>query len=101
MCQKINCQFVNFYHVDKYKSLIYFFRTIHFHDDQTGDLYSDKMELQILELKKLPANIKIGEDVVANTQMFSTEKCGRKQGMRENYKTTFFVLSTYKVERTE
>ena len=48
-----------------------FFRSIHFHNDKTGVLYSDKMELQILELKKLPPDIKTGEDIVAWMKFFS------------------------------
>lgn len=46
-------------------------RTIHFRDDETGDLYSDKMELQILELKKLPSVIPDGDDVMTWMKFFS------------------------------
>ena len=47
------------------------YRRIHFRDDKTSDLYSDKMELQILELKKLPPEVKTGEDVLAWMKFFS------------------------------
>ncbi len=47
------------------------YRRIHFRDDSTYDLYSDKMELQILELKKLPPEVKTGEDVLAWMRFFS------------------------------
>lgn len=40
-------------------------RTIHLRDADTGELYNDKMELQILELKKLPKEIQIGEDIIS------------------------------------
>lgn len=48
-------------------------RTIHFRDDETGNLYSDKLELQILELKKLPKEIKTGEDII-NWMLFFNGK---------------------------
>ncbi len=40
------------------------YRTLHFRDDENSNLYSDKMELQILELKKLPKEAGTGEDIV-------------------------------------
>lgn len=40
------------------------YRTVHFRDDDTGSLYSDKLELQILELKKLPEKVTTGEEIV-------------------------------------
>lgn len=33
------------------------YRTIHFRDDATNKIYNNKMELQFLELKKLPQNV--------------------------------------------
>lgn len=49
------------------------YRTIHFQDTETGMLYNDKMELQILELKKLPKEIRTGEDIV-NWMLFFNAK---------------------------
>ena len=40
------------------------YRTIRFYDEESKELYNDKLELQILELKKLPEEIKTGEDIV-------------------------------------
>ena len=40
------------------------YRTIHFRDDETGELYSNKLELQVLELKKLPPEVKTEKDIV-------------------------------------
>ena len=37
------------------------YRTVHFRDDEDGRIYNDKMELQILELKKLPEELRTGE----------------------------------------
>ena len=47
------------------------YRTIHFRDDKTGKVYTDKMEIQILELKKLPKEVRTGEDVILWMKFFS------------------------------
>ncbi|WP_343084968.1 Rpn family recombination-promoting nuclease/putative transposase [Blautia producta] len=57
--------FVHFPHDDQC------YRTIHFRDDKTGNVYSDKMEIQILELKKLPKEVRTGEDVILWMKFFS------------------------------
>ncbi|MBS6398019.1 MAG: Rpn family recombination-promoting nuclease/putative transposase, partial [Clostridiales bacterium] len=48
------------------------YRKIHFRDDKTGKIYSDKMEIQILELKKLPGELVSGEDIIAWMRFFSS-----------------------------
>ena len=40
------------------------YRTLHFRDDESSELYNDKMEIQILELRKLPEEVRTGEDIV-------------------------------------
>lgn len=40
------------------------FRTLHFRDDETGKLYSNKLELQVLELKKLPPEVQTEESII-------------------------------------
>ncbi|MCI6467863.1 MAG: Rpn family recombination-promoting nuclease/putative transposase [Faecalicatena sp.] len=50
------------------------YRCIHLCDDKTHRIYSDKMELQILELKKLPPEVKTGEDIIAWMKFFSGKK---------------------------
>lgn len=47
------------------------YRTMHLRDDKTGELYSDKLELQILELKKLPKDVQTGDDLIAWMRFFS------------------------------
>ncbi|MDO4312820.1 MAG: Rpn family recombination-promoting nuclease/putative transposase [Eubacteriales bacterium] len=47
------------------------YRKIHFRDDKTGDIYTDLFELQILELQKLPPEVKKGEDVIEWMRFFS------------------------------
>lgn len=39
-------------------------RTICLCDKQTGKIYTDLLEIQILELKKLPADVKSGDDLI-------------------------------------
>ena len=57
------------------------YRRIHLRDDQTSKLYSDKMELQILELKKLPHEVKTSEDVLAWMKFFSGKSRKEFQNM--------------------
>lgn len=47
------------------------YRTIHFRDDDDNELYNNKMELQILELKKLPTKIPSEADIVQWMRFFS------------------------------
>lgn len=47
------------------------YRTIHFRDDITGQLYTDKMEIHVLELQKLPQNLKLGNEIITWMQFFS------------------------------
>lgn len=46
------------------------YRTLHFRDDRTGEIYSDKMEIQILELQKLPRKLKEEEEIVEWMRFF-------------------------------
>ena len=57
------------------------YRRIHFRDDSTYDLYSDKMELQILELKKLPSDVKTSQDVLTWMKFFSGKSRKEFQNM--------------------
>ena len=47
------------------------YRTIHFRDDATNELYNNKMELQFLELKKLPENVHSEEDIIDWMRFFN------------------------------
>lgn len=47
------------------------YRKIHFRDNKTGEIYTDLLEIQILELRKLPPEVKSGEDVIAWMRFFS------------------------------
>ncbi|WP_346911236.1 Rpn family recombination-promoting nuclease/putative transposase [Faecalicatena orotica] len=68
------------------------YRRIHFRDDQTSQLYSDKMELQILELKKLPPEVKTGEDVLAWMRFFSSKS---KEEFQNMAKTNEYLDEAY------
>lgn len=47
------------------------YRTVHFRDDKTGEVYTDLMEIQILEIKKLPTELTDGEDILSWMRFFS------------------------------
>lgn len=47
------------------------YRSFHLRDDQSGNLYSDKLELQVLELKKLSWEVQTGDDIIAWMKFFS------------------------------
>lgn len=47
------------------------YRTVHFRDDKTGEVYTDLMEIQILELKKLPTELNDSEDILSWMRFFS------------------------------
>ena len=57
------------------------YRRIHFRDDKTSHLYSDKMELQILELKKLPSDVKTSQDILTWMKFFSGKSRKEFQNM--------------------
>ncbi len=46
------------------------YRVINFCDKETGKIYTDLMEIQILELRKLPKEVKSGEDIIAWMKFF-------------------------------
>ena len=46
------------------------YRTIHLRDDRTGKMYTDLLEIQILELGKLTDSIHGGEDIVSWMKFF-------------------------------
>lgn len=48
-----------------------FYRVIHFHEDESFRLYTDLLELQILELKKIPEEIQRGDDIINWMQFFN------------------------------
>ena len=47
------------------------YRTIHLLDEATDKLYSDKLEIQVLELQKMPKEVKTGDDIIAWMKFFS------------------------------
>ncbi len=57
----IHVSILDFVHFEDDKNC---YRTICFCDEKTGKKYTDLMEIQILELKKLPADLKSGEDII-------------------------------------
>lgn len=64
-------------------------RTIHLRDDKTGQVYSDMLEIQILELKKLPAEAKNSDDIINWMRFFggkSREDAARR--LMEEFRIT-------------
>ncbi len=66
--KSIHVSILDFIHFPKDKR---FSRRIGLCDRDTGKLYSDKLEIQVLELKKLPKEIKTGEDIVSWMHFFN------------------------------
>lgn len=67
-------------------------RTIHFRDDKTGEIYTDLMEIQILELKKLPKEVKNSEDVLVWMKFFSGKT---KKEFEDMAKTNEYIGEAY------
>ena len=51
------------------------YRRLHFRDDRTKELYTDLLELQILELKKLPSKLQSEEEILNWMKFF----CGKNR----------------------
>lgn len=58
----IHVSILDFIQFEKDKSC---YRTAHFRDDLTGEMYSELMEIQVLGLKKLPEQVKGEEDIIS------------------------------------
>ncbi len=67
-------------------------RTIGLLDKKTKALYSDKLELQILELKKLPEEIRTGEDIVNWMRFFNGKS---KEEFERMAKTSEYLGEAY------
>ena len=69
------------------------YRTIHLRDDETKELYSDKLELQILELKKIPPEMRTGEAIVNWMRFLNGRK---KEDFADMAKTDNYLEEAYK-----
>ena len=68
-------------------------RTICFCDEKTGKKYTDLMEIQILELKKLPPDIKSGDDLIKWMKFFGGKSRKEFAAMA---KTDSYIEEAYK-----
>ena len=69
------------------------YHVIKFCNERTGDIYTDLLEIQILELKKLPKDVKNGEDIIQWMRFFS----GKSREEFENMaKTNEYLDEAYK-----
>lgn len=83
------------------------YRTVHLREDETGKLYNDKLEFQIMELPKLPKSVKTGDDTVAWMRFFSGknredfENMAKENEYIEEACVTLMKLSADKKKRLE
>ena len=70
-----------------------YYRTICFCDEKTGKKYTDLMEIQILELKKLPPDIKSGDDLIKWMKFFGGKSRKEFAAMA---KTDAYIEEAYK-----
>lgn len=68
------------------------YRKIHFRDEETGKTFSDKMEFQILELKKLPREAQNESGVLAWMRFLSRKK---KEEFEQMAKTNEYFDEAY------
>ena len=68
-------------------------RTICFCDEKTGKKYTDLMEIQVLELKKLPPDIRSGDDLIKWMKFFGGKSRKEFAAMA---KTDSFIEEAYK-----
>lgn len=84
------------------------YRTIHFCDDRTGKVYTDLMEIQILELRKLPEKMAMDGNAVLSWMKFFSARTKREfedmartnEYMEEAY-STLLELSADEKKRME
>ena len=67
-------------------------RRVRFYDEATGDLYSEKLELQILELPKIPKEYHHPDGIIAWMKFF---RGGNKKEMEEMAKGNAYLESAY------
>ena len=68
------------------------YRTIHLRDDKTGEVYTDVFEIQILELKKLPDEVKDGENIIKWMRFFSGKE---REEFKDMAKTDEYLDEAY------
>ena len=86
----IHVSILDFIHFEKDTEC---YRTICFCDEKTGKKYTDLMEIQILELKKLPADIRSGDDLIKWMKFFGGKSRKEFAAMA---KTDSFIEEAYK-----
>lgn len=64
----IHVSILNFIHFPNDREC---YRTIHLKEDKTGEVYTELFEIQVLELPKLPTDLKGGENIINWMRFFS------------------------------
>ena len=85
----IHVSILDFIHFPKDKRCC---RTLCLCDTKTGEIYNDKMEIQVLELKKLPKKIRKGEELVNWMRFFNGKS---KEDFRRMAKESIFLEEAY------
>ena len=67
-------------------------RRVRFYDEATGDLYSEKLELQILELPKIPKEYHHPDGIIAWMKFF---RGGKKEDLKEMAKGNTYLEEAY------
>ena len=69
------------------------YHVIKFCNERTGQIYTDLLEIQILELKKLPKDVKNGEDIIQWMKFFSGKS---REEFEDMAKTNEYLDEAYK-----
>ena len=86
----IHVSILDFIHFEKDTKC---YRTICFCDEKTGKKYTDLMEIQVLELKKLPPDIRSGDDLIKWMKFFGGKSRKEFAAMA---KTDSYIEEAYK-----
>ncbi|HJB94998.1 MAG TPA: Rpn family recombination-promoting nuclease/putative transposase [Candidatus Mediterraneibacter intestinigallinarum] len=86
----IHVSILDFIHFEKDTKC---YRTICFCDEKTGKKYTDLMEMQVLELKKLPPDIRSGDDLIKWMKFFGGKSRKEFAAMA---KTDSYIEEAYK-----
>ena len=69
------------------------YHVIKFCNERTGQIYTDLLEIQILELKKLPKDVKNGEDIIQWMRFFSGKS---REEFEDMAKTNEYLDEAYR-----
>ena len=86
------CVHVSVLNFTYYKNDDICYRKAQIYDQKTGNLYSDKLELQVLELSKIPKEYHHPDGIIAWMKFF---RGGKKEDLKEMSKGNFYLEEAY------